>query len=249
VKLHVIACNVLNRELSFIGSDCTSILHVHYLEQGLHDRPETLREQIQALIDQIDAGPIINYENTAFARDTSDAIVLAYGLCSNALCGIRSKRYRIVAPRAHDCITLILGSRVRYQKYFDEHPGTYWYTPGWIEQTPMPGKQRVEALRYEYTKRYGEENADYLMDMEQEWLRSYSRCTYVSWPELDRPAYRELTRDSAEYLEWEADEVSGTPDLMRRILNGEWDPDEVLVVEPGDTIAPSYTDTIIERVE
>lgn len=249
MNLHVIACNVLSRELALVAAETDSVLHIHYLEQGLHDRPEILRDQIQARVNQIDAGPIVNHGYSSAKRDDPDAIVLAYGLCSNALCGIRSTRHRIIAPRAHDCITLILGSRERYQRYFDDHPGTYWFSPGWIEQTPMPGRERVETLRREYVDRYGRENADYLMDMEQEWLRKYSRCTYVSWPELDRPRYHDVTRESAAYLEWESDEVTGSSDLMRRVLAGDWTEDEVLVVEPGQTIEPSYNEGIIQPTE
>jgi len=38
-----------------------------------------------------------------------------------------------VVPRAHDCITLLLGSKERYAKLFGERPGTYWYSAGWLE--------------------------------------------------------------------------------------------------------------------
>ncbi|MFV1980286.1 MAG: DUF1638 domain-containing protein [Rhodothermia bacterium] len=31
-----------------------------------------------------------------------------------------------VLPRAHDCITLLMGSRTRYLEYFKAHPGTYF---------------------------------------------------------------------------------------------------------------------------
>jgi hypothetical protein len=83
------------------------------------------------------------------------------------------------------------------------------------------------------------------MDMEQQWLREYNRCTYVAWPEFDRPEYREKTRDSAAFLEWEYDEVQGSPEYLRRILEGQWDED-VLVVPPGRSIEPSYSDDVIE---
>ena len=246
MKLHVIACSVMTREISLVAATCENTLHLHFMEQELHNQPDELRKALQAEIHSIEAAG--KYGAGGNDGDV-DAIILAYGLCSNAICGVRSRYYPVVAPRAHDCVTLIVGSRERYQEYFDRHPGTYWYSPGWIEQTPIPGKERVERTRAEYVGRYGEENAEYLMDMEQEWLRAYDRCAYVAWPELHRDEYRSATRDSAAYLEWEYDEIIGDDGLLRRILNGEWDAIDVLVVPPGETIEPSFNRSIIESTD
>jgi hypothetical protein len=59
----------------------------------------------------------------------------------------------MIIPKAHDCITLFLGSKERYRTYFDAHPGTYWYTPGWVECSVQPGKGRYELLRKEYVEK------------------------------------------------------------------------------------------------
>ncbi|MCK4514547.1 MAG: DUF1638 domain-containing protein, partial [Spirochaetaceae bacterium] len=129
----------MTREISLIAASCENTLHLHFMEQELHNRPDELRNALQAEIDLIEAafgGAGAAAKSAAPGKDDADAIVLAYGLCSNAICGLRSRRYPVVVPRAHDCMTLIVGSRERYQEYFDRHPGTYWYTPGWIEQTP-----------------------------------------------------------------------------------------------------------------
>jgi hypothetical protein len=37
-----------------------------------------------------------------------------YGLCNLALTSLRARAVPVVVPRAHDCITLYLGSRQRY---------------------------------------------------------------------------------------------------------------------------------------
>jgi len=90
-----------------------------FLEFGLHGEPAKLREELQKAID---ATP-----------DTFDAILLGYGLCSKGVEGITARKTRLVIMRGHDCITCFLGSRARYLEYFTAHPGTYWYSPGWIE--------------------------------------------------------------------------------------------------------------------
>jgi hypothetical protein len=244
MRIKVLACKVFAREVSLIAAESAHTLDVTYLQQGLHDTPDLLRERLQAEIDAIDAAEDIHTQVVS-EDDDYRAIVLAYGLCSNAIVGLRSKRFDLVVPRAHDCIAMIMGSRERYKEYFDRHPGTYWYTPGWIDQTVMPGKERVERARARYVDAYGEENADYLMEMEQEWLRKYNRCTYASWPSLDRPDYLDKTKAAAEYLGWEHDHVSADDGLMRRLLNGDWREDEVLIVPSGRTAEPSYDANII----
>ena len=45
--------------------------------------------------------------------------------------GVHAQRCRIAITRAHDCITLLLGSKERYAEYVAQHPGTYWYSAGW----------------------------------------------------------------------------------------------------------------------
>ena len=62
-----------------------------------------------------------------------DAILLGYALCGRGTEGLRAGKTQLVLPRAHDCIGLLMGSRQRYQAYFDTHPGVYFRSPGWVE--------------------------------------------------------------------------------------------------------------------
>ena len=58
----------------------------------------------------------------------------ATALCSNGLVGLTARNIPVVVPRAHDCITLFLGSKERYLDYFQSHTGVYFKTSGWIER-------------------------------------------------------------------------------------------------------------------
>src|SRR5690606_9018005 len=147
-------------ELSYYASLSEHVFTFEFLPQGLHNTPEILRADLQKAIDAV--------------PDGYDAVLIGYGLCSNGLTGIVARNAPLVIMRAHDCITFLLGSRARYREYFDAHPGTYWYSPGWIDSSLMPGKDRHDVLRAQYAAQYGEENAEYLMDMEQGWLKSYN---------------------------------------------------------------------------
>ncbi len=244
MRIKVIACKVFIREVAKVIAESEHVIDVTYIEQGLHNTPDLLRTKLQEEIDRTDAGEMVHPEYGDLKREY-DAIALGYALCSNAIVGLTSKQYKLVVPRAHDCIAMLLGSRKRYREYFDAHPGTYWFSPGWIEQTLMPGEERVERLRARYAEKYGEENADYLMEMEQEWLKKYDRCTYVGWESLDRPTYVEQTKTSAEFLGWNYDTLVGDEGMFTRLLSGDWSEDEFLVVEPGETVEPSYGDGVV----
>jgi hypothetical protein len=243
LRLKVIACDVLNREISFLSSQSNSHVDVTFLHQGLHDTPDKLKISLQKEIDQANNGFPYNYYNTA---PDYDYIIIGYGLCSNGISGIISNRIPMVVPRGHDCITLLLGSKEYYSKCFEQNPGTYWFSPGWIERGWQPSQKKHEALLKEYIEKYGEDNAEFLMDMEQSWMKDYKNAAFIHWDSLSNTQYyRRTTQDSAEYLNWNYLEFTGDSGILNRMLNGKFIDSEVLVVPPGKKVIQSYDDNII----
>ena len=244
-RFKLIACKVFYREICLLSANSESHIDVTYFQQGLHNTPERLKSNLQEEIRRIDAGEDI-YSCKPSENLDFDAILIGYGLCSNAICGITSSKYKIVLPRAHDCITLFLGSKEKYQEYFDSRGGgIYWYTSGWIDNVLMPSQERTDILRKKYTEEYGEENAEYLMETEQGWLTKYNACTFIDWPELDNKRYIEYTKQSSEYLHWNFDVLAGDNTLLKKFLNGDWDEDSFLVLEPGQSVEMSHDNDII----
>ena len=47
LKLKVIACDVMNREISYLASQSKHFVNVTFLNQGLHDTPDKLRELVE----------------------------------------------------------------------------------------------------------------------------------------------------------------------------------------------------------
>jgi hypothetical protein len=233
MKIAVLTCDVLTDEVKHFCRDLPEVARVEVIEQGLHNTPGLLRERLQAAILATEEDPDI------------DAIVLVYGLCSRGIEGISARRCRIVIARAHDCITLLLGSKERYAEYVARHPGTYWYSPGWNRCHLPPGKERVEKLKREYVEKYGEENADYLMEMEQDWLRAYNRATYVGFDAAAAQADAEYTKQCADWLGWSFDSQQGDAQLLRDLLSGHWDSGRFLVLEPGETVRFTVDDSIL----
>ena len=125
-KRCIIACKVLWREINYLSAKSPFIYDVFYLEQGLHDVPSDLNRNLQEKINEIE--------------DSYTHILIGYGLCSNGIAGIKSRKSTLVFVRAHDCITFFLGCKNRYREIFDKYPGTYWYNTGWIETSSIPNK-------------------------------------------------------------------------------------------------------------
>jgi len=232
----LIACRVLWREMSYYSAQAPHDVNIIYLEQGLHNTPERLRSSLQEEIDR-----------TADGR--FDAVLLGYGLCSNGIVGLRAHSIPLVVPRAHDCITFLLGSKERYREYFDKHPGTYWYSPGWIDCSDMPGPDRIEKTFRAYCEKYGEENARYLMERMEDWYRKYNNVAYVDLGFGDTTAFKQFARRCAQGLRWNYEELSGNPSLIRRFLEGNWNREDFLIVAPGEQIAGDYNSPTIIRAK
>ncbi len=238
MRLQFIVCKVLQREAYYCAARSRNIVDVVLMKQGLHNEPEKLRSQVQKALD-------------AAADEQGrpyDATLLGYGLCSNGIVGLHAE-IPIVVPRGHDCITLLLGSRDKYQDYFDSHKGTYWFSPGWIETDTQPGKERFERTLKEYIEKFGEDNARYLVDTERGWLKEYQWATYIDWGFANSLKEKELTKRAAEYLGWKFDLVKGDSTLMQRLVDGVWDEREFLIVKPGEKIAENLTEEGIIRAE
>ncbi len=243
-----IGCEVLFRESCLAAAHASAVLDFIMLPQGLHNTPADLRTRVQQEVDRLDPGPEqVTAENTKELPPAKyDAILLGYALCSNGVVGVTSRRTPLVIPRGHDCVSLLLGSKEAYQEYFDTHRGIYWYSSGWIERTIQPGRDRYALTLKHYAEQYGEENAAYLMEMEQGWFKEYNWATYINW-DLPTAAHdRAYTRDCADFLGWQYDEIQGDPRLMYDFFDGKWDTERFLVVQPGECIEPTHDPTIVK---
>ena len=234
-KCKIISCNVFWRELCYFAAISKNEFEFQFLPWGLHCDPDQLRKDVQAAIDQTGCN--------------CDAILLGYGLCSKGLVGITAREVRLVIAKGHDCITHFLGSKQRYKEYFNSNPGTYWYTPGWIENHLPPGKDRYEANYNNYLKKYGEDNAQYLMGMEQSWFKEYKTAAYVDLGIGNTAKYEEYTQDCAKYLKWKYDRLDGDATIIKNFVDGNWNEETFLIVEPGHMIKATNDENIMESVE
>ncbi|WP_455381689.1 DUF1638 domain-containing protein [Salinispira pacifica] len=244
MRYKVISCSVFAREVSLLAARSDAVLDITWIRQGLHSYPSLLREELQREIDRTET-PLQTPDRVARAPEEYSAIILGFGICSRAVAGLRTRRLPLVIPRSHDCIALLLGSNRRYRAEFDANPGTYWFSPGWIEQSAFPSGAQCALIQERFTEVYGEDNGEYLMQLERDSLAHYSRAAYIRWPELDRERYRKRTAEIAADFGWEEVTVEGDDGFLRRLLEGAWDEQEFLLCPPGHTLEIGDEESII----
>jgi hypothetical protein len=235
----LLTCSVLARESYLCAARSRNIIEIRLLDQNLHDLgAEKMSARIQEALDAADPSRF-------------KAVLLGYGLCNNGIVGLHSA-LPLVVPRAHDCITLLLGSKARYSDYFNRNPGTIYESVGWIEAIRhRPDNPRTSLLRYdqkmyqEFVEKYGADNADYLME-ELGGLSHYSHLAYIDMPVGQSAEHSETAADLAREHNWTFDRIPGNVGLLQKLVDGEWTPEDFLIVQPGQSIAPSYNDDVIK---
>ena len=221
-KTKILACAVVIEELR---AKLPSEIECEILDFGLHRTPEKLKAALQENIDN----------SIGF-----DTIVLAFGLCGQAVLGLKSKTSTLVVPRADDCIAIFLGSRGAYLKQQHENPGSLFLSKGWIEgridDSASPPKMKEYDLM---VTRYGKKRADRMQEVfrEKYRLKHYKRMAFITTSsETNLETYKETARRRASRLNLKYEEIPGSTAFMEKIAHGAWD-DEFVVVPPGNPIS------------
>ena len=175
MRIKCLSCEALARMVYHHAALSPHMIDVEIIKLGLHSTPDILRAHLQ---DRIDA--------TAAGTQHYDAVVMAYGLCGKATNGLTARSAPLVVPRAHDCITLFLGSRAKYKDQFENKPGTYWYALDYLQRNDDPNTalslgaaeagNALNATYAEYVEKYGQDNADYIMSIMGAWKEHYKRA-------------------------------------------------------------------------
>ena len=247
MRLKFVICKVLQKEAYLCAAKSSNVVDIVPMEQGLHNTPDVLRTEVQKELEKL----------ADVAGNKYDAVLLGYVLCGNGITGLRCA-IPLVVPRAHDCITLLLGSKERYREVFDQRPGTYYYSSGWLEYSERGG-DRVEypqksgwvrQMTYEHLReQYGEDNARYLVEVMASWEASYSDGTLIAFPFDARLRLEEKVRKICDEKGWRFSTLPGDLALVRRLLDGEWDDGDFLVLQPREQIKATYDDNVIAAAD
>lgn len=233
-RLALIVCRVLEAEVNQLLPAMRHVVRTQFLDVGLHDRPDFLRAGLVAALARAEDDPQV------------EAVALVYGVCGMGTIGLTPRRCTLVLPRAHDCLTLFLGSKERYADIMRRSPDLYWYTPGWNRARRVPGPEREATLREEYTAKFGAEDAEALLEMERDSWHQHTRAAFT---DLGLPGHDEEKRYAekcAAWLGWSCIEEPGDASLLRALLAGTWDAARFLVVAPGWQTAFSPDEHVVK---
>ena len=243
MRLKLIACEILYREVCSVVAGSIHQVDVEFMTKGLHDIGQ--------------AGMFARLAETLAAVDETlyDAILLGYGLCSNGVVGLSARRIPLVLPRAHDCITLFLGSKEAYLDYFFDHPGVYFKTTGWIERGVNLDQNAPDAIHRrsgmtqtyeELVEKYGEDNAKFLYKELCDMTRNYGQITFIETGVEPDERFAQHAREEAAGRGWKFETIRGNLALLKALVDGDWDEQRFLVVPPGHRIAGSYDEGIVK---
>jgi len=209
----IVACHTISDEVNKVIEEERIDYPVIWIESGLHNFPDTLREKLQEQINRI---------------SNVDYIILAYGYCGNALLGIYSNNARLIIPRVDDCISLLLGSYQR-RETLSKELGTYFLTRGWVENENNIIKEYLRCV-----ERYGEKQAERVMKIMLEHYRRLVLIDTGAYP-LDDKCF-DQSYDFAEKVGLGYQTEPGSLDLLKKLLTGPWD-DDFVVLQPGDPLS------------
>ena len=204
----IIACGTVRDEVEALRGD----IPVEYLEGFLHDTPDVLRATINERI---------------AATPGAQTILLAYGRCSNGTARLEAGPHRLVLPASDDCIALLLGSQRAYKREFAEHPGTYYYTRGWIEELEDPYREYLKMI-----PRMGEEKARMVAHM---ILEAYTRVAIIDTGTYDLVKAQAYVDTVAEFYGLPIHKIAGSLRLLEKLIRGPHD-EEFIVIEPGEVL-------------
>ncbi|HEX6304731.1 MAG TPA: DUF1638 domain-containing protein [Anaerolineales bacterium] len=215
----VVACKVFQSLLTdLMPPDLAK--QIHFMDYGLHRVPSNLTWSVQEVIDSIEEPSLV---------------MLGYGLCGNGLDRIKAGKQTLLIPRADDCIAILLGSYKKYIQMFEEEPGTYYLTKGWLESGSNPLQEYEE-----YVEKYGQESAEWVMDQQ---YQHYERLVFVAHSQEDLEKYRPQALEVARYCErWDMryEEVLGSDIFVRRLIEIASTPekadDDFVIIPPGGEI-------------
>ncbi len=197
MRIGVVACKMMHREIDKALKKFPEIDEVVYIREGEHVDPKRLRKQVLAHLKAM--------------KKKVDVIFLGYGHC-HSLKDIGDEiDIPVVHPEADDCIA-ILFTPERYAKEVEKTAGTWFMTPGWA----VNGK----SMLYRELKSFNNENYPGMdeISVAKELFSGYSRGLYIDTDVGDNDKYMEDAKEMCDTLDLELEQATTQSTILEDSL-------------------------------
>lgn len=207
----IIACKTLEDEVKQALEAIGDKSRVIWIESGLHNYPERLKETLQKSINSI---------------TDSDYILLIFGLCGNSLLDLQSETATLVIPKVDDCISLFLGGNSK-RKVMENSARAYYLTKGWLRYENNIWMEYQRSI-----ERYGLEKTRSIFQI---MLKHYTHLVIIDTGAYDTESFLAETKSIAKELGLKHKVVPADLGLLAAALNKQWD-DAFALIEAGQKI-------------
>ena len=241
MRYKLICCDVFSREMyDALLKSSDNVFPVFTMKMS-HEYPDRLRELIQKEIDNTDP-------------DIFSHILLGYGLCGNAIAGLKTGRIPVVIPRAHDCCTIFLGSKQSFKKHFGHRPSCRWTSGGYMQDGDYYLRKSevhqflgIDMSFEELAEKYGEENARYIIETLAPKDDSDKQVVFIETPPYEKFDLKKRAETEAEKDGRSFESIQGDTRLLEMLVNGDWNEEDFLIVPPYHMIEGVYDSDIIVK--
>jgi hypothetical protein len=208
-KILLIACQMIQDELSLAMKTAKVEYDIVWMSAELHNNPDFLNQELQKEID--------NHQDY-------EMILLAYGNCGKALNGLQSKNTDLAFLRSEDCIHMLLHNKKGLKAIRGE---TYFITKGW-----MRGKKSLKEEYHYAINKYGPKRAEMIMEI---MFKNYKSLMMIDTGAYDLDEWIHCARHLSQVLKLDFVITQGDVELLEMFLSLKWD-HRVVVVQPGKKI-------------
>ena len=118
-----------------------------------------------------------------------------------------------------------------------------------MRQLSIQHQMGMDQSLEELVEKYGEDNARYLYEELCTYARHYTQLTFIEMGVEPDGRYEQHTRELAASRGWDFEKVAGDMSLLQRLVDGDWNEDQFLVVPPGWRVVAKYDEGIITAEE
>jgi Protein of unknown function (DUF1638) len=216
--IKIIACEVMKEELlTIVSKDPIPEIELQFVSMGLHIHPKKLHQELQELLKQ----------SKEYSR-----IILGFGLCGGAANQLSAPDCRLTIPRVHDCIPLLLGSKLLYRQLSDQILGTFYLSGGWIE-----GEHSILNEHQRICDKFGAKKALRVLTM---MFENYQRLLYINTGHPRETANLSEAQKLAQLLNLDLQIQDGNRQYLDKIINGPWDEAAFITIPPGEIVHEEY---------